>query len=83
MVQVPGATPVTMPVTEPIVAIVVLLLDHRPPGMAAVSVIVWPTHTWLPVVGPDIGPGNGFTTTFTLPDIVAVQPVTVMVATTV
>lgn len=67
MVTVPAATPVTTPVDEPIVAIVVLPLVHTPPGTALLNVVTAPTHT-LEV--PVMGVGNGFTViTF-----VAMQP---------
>jgi len=56
----PVATPVTAPVTEVTEAVVGRLLLHVPPGVASVSIIVWPWHT----VGlPMIVAGKGFTVT--------------------
>lgn len=40
MVTVPGASPVTIPLVIPIVAIDGLLLVHVPPGVALLSVVV-------------------------------------------
>src|SRR5580704_16052956 len=65
IVVVPGATPVTIPVAEPTVAIAGLLLTHVPPP-ASVSVIVAAGHTCSV---PLIAVGNGFTVTV----IVALQ----------
>ena len=45
LVAVPTATPVTTRVAELMVAIVVLLLVHAPPGTGLLSVVVKPTHT--------------------------------------
>lgn len=53
----PGNTPVTIPVLNPIVAMVVALLVHVPPTVALFSVVVWPTQT---LVVPVITDGNGF-----------------------
>ena len=61
MVTTPTATPDTIPVEEPTVAIDGLLLVHVPPGLGFVSVIVLNTHTLFPVDGPDIGPGEEIT----------------------
>ena len=48
---VPAATPVATPDIDPIVAIPVLLLDHRPPTTESASAVVEPTHTLrLPVI---------------------------------
>ena len=58
IVEVPAATPVTMPEEEPMVATEVLLLVHVPPLVASVSVVVWPVHT---LVVPAIAAGVGFT----------------------
>jgi hypothetical protein len=44
---VPAAIPVTVPLTEPTVAIPVLELLHTPPVVALVSVVVAPAHTVL------------------------------------
>jgi hypothetical protein len=46
---VPTAIPVTIPVDEPIVAIVVLPLLQVPPVVASLKVTVDPTHTESPV----------------------------------
>jgi len=51
--------PVTMPVVEPIVAIVVLLLLQVPPP-ASLKVVVSPEHTFRV---PRIAVGNGSTVT--------------------
>src|ERR1043166_4771101 len=48
MVEVPAATPVTIPVDEPIVATVVLLLVQIPPPVASLNVVVDPAQ--IPVV---------------------------------
>lgn len=56
----PAATPFTVPVNDPTVAIVVLLLLHVPPGVASLSVMLPPVPT---VVVPVTGPGTGFTVT--------------------
>jgi hypothetical protein len=45
MVTLPGATPLTVPEVEPIVAIVPLLLVHVPPPTALLKLVVAPTHT--------------------------------------
>jgi hypothetical protein len=55
---VPGLTPVTNPVDEPMVATAVVPLIQVPPADASVNVIVAPTHT---VVGPPIAAGSGLT----------------------
>jgi hypothetical protein len=55
--DVPGDAPITMPVPEPMVAIVVLPLLHVPPP-ASVSVVVPPTHM---LVVPLMADGKGFT----------------------
>lgn len=47
-----------MPETEPIVAIVVLLLLQVPPGNALLRLMVLVVHT---DVGPDIAPGDAVT----------------------
>jgi len=44
MVAVPPATPVTTPVPETTVATVVVLLDHVPPVVPSVNVIVDPAQ---------------------------------------
>ena len=53
MVTIPFATPVTTPVTGFTVATDKSLLDHEPPAVVSVSVIVVPAHT---PKGPAIGP---------------------------
>lgn len=45
IVTFPAATPVTVPVEEPMVATDVLLLIHVPPPVLLVSVEVAPAHT--------------------------------------
>lgn len=71
MVDVPPATPVTIPVA-PTVATAVLLLLHPPPPVASESDVVSPAHT---VLVPNIAVGNGVTVT----TAVVVQPVAVEV----
>lgn len=51
MVAVPKAPPVTVPVSEPILATLVLLLLHRPPLMQLVKVVTPPEHTLVSVNG--------------------------------
>lgn len=41
----PGETPVTTPVPEPTVAIVVVLLIQLPPAVASLNVVVAPTQS--------------------------------------
>jgi hypothetical protein len=56
MVTVPADTPLTTPVDEPTVAIVVFPLLHVPGPTELVSVVVAPTHTFmLPVIVAGIG----------------------------
>lgn len=65
------ATPDTTPVSEPMVAMLVVLLVHTPPPVALVCVeVAGPTHA---VDGPRIGPGDALTVTA----FVVVQPVAV------
>jgi hypothetical protein len=45
IIAVPAITPVTIPVREPTVAIVVLLLDQVPPPVESLNMVVEPTHT--------------------------------------
>ena len=80
MVVLPVATPVTIPLADPIVATPGVLLDQRPPPVASVSVIVAPTHN---ADGPTIGAGNGLTVIVALPVIILVQPVIELEATTI
>jgi hypothetical protein len=56
----PADAPVTMPVAEPTVARVILLLDHVPPAGEALSVVVLPTQT---AATPLIAEGIGLTVT--------------------
>jgi hypothetical protein len=58
MVTLPADTPVTVPVVDPMLANVLLLLVHVPGLDASVSVEVRPTHTF---VVPPIAAGNAFT----------------------
>lgn len=58
MVAVPDDTPVTTPLTEPTRAIAVLLLLHKPPLVASLSVVDAPTHM---LVMPVMAAGNGLT----------------------
>jgi hypothetical protein len=52
MREVPAVTPVIIPVVDPAVATVVLLLLHRPPPTPSVSVVVRPVHIdVIPVIG--------------------------------
>jgi hypothetical protein len=67
-VAVPGATPPIKPGLS-IVAIVVGVIDHVPPVVVVVSVVVRPTHSVrLPVMGAGVG--------FTVTILVVVQPPT-------
>ena len=68
MVVKPAVSPETIPVLEPMVATMVLLLLHTPREDVSAKVIVPPVHTF---VMPVIGAGFGFTTT----DTVVRQPV--------
>lgn len=63
IVEVPAATPVTIPV-EPIVALLTSLLLQVPPAVASVKDVVNPTQTALV---PEIAAGNGLMVTDTLP----------------
>ena len=67
IVTTPGATPVTVPLLLPTVAIVPSLVVHVPPGVASVSVRVEPTQT-LKV--PPIAAGSALTVT----TVEALQP---------
>lgn len=58
MVVTPSATPVTIPVDAPTVAVVVLDEDQVPPAVASVSVVVPPIQT---TGVPPIVAGNAFT----------------------
>lgn len=62
MVTAPADIPVTIPVSEPIVAFAIELLVHTPPGEASVNVVVEPSHT---LTGPAgfMGKGLAFTVT--------------------
>ena len=70
MLTEPPLTPVTIPVVEPIDAVVGLLLLHTPPLTLLVTVAVWPTHT---LVAPPID-----AIAFTVKPAVATQPVGVV-----
>lgn len=81
MVAVPGETPETVPLPEPMPAIDVLLLAHvPPPGVGVQAATAEPGHS---VVGPHDKTGVGNTVIIALPVIVLVQPVILFVATTV
>jgi len=45
MVGLPAATPVAIPVEEPIVANELLLLVHVPPGVVELNIVVRPVQT--------------------------------------
>ncbi len=65
MVALPAATPETIPVAEPTVAIEVLLLVHVPPEVALFSVTEAPTHV---AIVPVMADGNGVTVTVVVTD---------------
>jgi hypothetical protein len=65
---VPPLTPVTIPVDAPIVAMAGADEDHVPPGVALLSVVVWPTQV---AAEPVIAAGGALTVTV----LVAPQPV--------
>ena len=63
MATVPAEAPVTTPEVASTVATVISLLDHAPPLIALLRVVVSPTH----VTGvPLIAPGVGFTVSVTV-----------------
>ena len=64
----------------PMLATAILLLDHVPAPGEEVNEPDEPTQT---AVGPEIGAGTGFTVILALPDMVTLQVVTGLVATTV
>ena len=64
----PAVIPVTIPVAEPMVAILGILLLQAPPVTASVSAVVAPAQT---MPAPPIGAGAGFTVT----TMVAAHPV--------
>ena len=66
MVVVPDATPVTVPLDEPMVALAGVLLAHVPPVVASVRVVDEPTHT---DVAPLIEAGSGLIVTLALPSV--------------
>jgi hypothetical protein len=68
MVVVPGTMAVTIPVTEPTVAMDVLLLVHVPPVVALVNVEAVPAHRFIT---PVIAVGSAYTVTMA----VAAHPV--------
>ena len=52
----PAATPVTMPLTDPTLAIAVFADVHTPPPIALLNVVVLPWHTVdAPVIIPVVG----------------------------
>jgi hypothetical protein len=57
---VPAATPLIKPATLPVAATAVLLLDHVPPPVSVLRVMLLPTHT---DALPDMGDGPGVTVT--------------------
>ena len=62
MVAVPGATPVTTPLSEPIDAVEAVLLVHVPPVATSYNVVPEPTHKLaVPVI--DAASGSGLTVT--------------------
>jgi hypothetical protein len=70
IVDVPGVSPLTMPVAVPIIATADVLLLHMPPVMASVSGRLPPTHS---VAGaPMMAGGSALTVTA----LAAEQPVT-------
>jgi len=60
MSEVPAATPVTIPVVEPMVALAVALLAHVPPDVISVKFVVDKTHAFIT---PEIAEGRGLTVT--------------------
>ena len=60
MVDVPTDTPVTIPLPEPTVAVVVKPLVHDPPASASVNAVVKPAQT---SAVPVIAEGKGLTVT--------------------
>ena len=68
MVTAPPAMPVTVPVVEPTVAIVALLLLHVPPVFGSLKVVVRPTQV---LAVPVIAEGTGVTVI----TLVVMQPV--------
>ena len=58
MIDVPAATPLTIPETEPIVAIAVVVEDQTPPKATSLNVMLADTHTdEAPVIVPALGRG--------------------------
>ena len=60
MIEVPAATPVSVPALSAMVATAALLVPQVPPADASDKPITWPVQT---SAGPEIGAGNGFTVT--------------------
>jgi hypothetical protein len=60
IVATPPTSPFAIPVDEPMVAMVVLLLLHVPPGVPSVNVAVEPTHI---LYDPMINDGSGLMVT--------------------
>ena len=77
---VPPATPHTLPLAEPMVAIATAPLVHVPPVVASDSVRQEPMQT---LAGPVIAGGVGLIEIVAVPVIVREQPVIAFVATTV
>jgi hypothetical protein len=68
IVTVPAAIPLTIPLSEPMVATAILLLLHAPPPTPSLSIVVPPTHTFDdPLIA------GGAVLTFTV--VVIAQPV--------
>ena len=63
VVELPASRPLTIPLSEPIVAVPGALLVQVPPGTISESVTGIPTHA---IDGPRIGPGTGLTVTVSL-----------------
>ena len=55
MVAVPGVTPETIPVPDPMAAEDGFVLDHVPPVVTSANGVVEPTHTWFdPVIAAGV-----------------------------
>ena len=68
IVAVPADTPLTIPVSDPTVAVSILLLLHAPPGTTSVNIKLAPAQT---TDAPVIGPGDKLTVI----EVVVAQPV--------
>lgn len=75
MVTLPAATPVMIPVAEPVVAMAVLLLLQEPPATVPLNVEAEPAHI---VAAPEIVPADGaeFTVTVAVTTVVPHPAVT-------